>query len=86
MAEAGVPGYDEVAWNGLLAPAKLPPQLLKKIHNETDAVLKQPFVREKFFAEGAEAGGAAPEAFGKLIQTEIVKWARLTRDAGIKAE
>lgn len=86
MAEAGVPGYDELTWNGLLAPAKLPTPLLKKIHGEADAVLKLPFVREKFFAEGAESGGASPEAFGKLIQTEIVKWAKLTRDVGIKAE
>lgn len=86
MAEAGVPGYDELTWNGLLAPAKLPASLLKKIHADADAVLKLPFVREKFFAEGAESGGASPEAFGKLIQTEIVKWAKLTRDVGIKPE
>ncbi len=86
MAEAGVAGYDELTWNGLLAPARLPAPLLKKIYADTDAVLKTPFVRDKFASEGAESGGASSEAFGKLIQSEIVKWAKLTREVGIKAE
>ncbi len=86
MAEAGVAGYDELTWNGLLAPARLPAPLLKKIYADADAVLKMPFVRDKFATEGAESGGTAPDAFGKLIQNEIVKWAKLTREAGIKPE
>ena len=86
MAEAGVAGYDELTWNGLLAPARLPAALLKKIYADADAVLKMPFVRDKFATEGAESGGTAPDAFGKLIQNEIVKWAKLTREAGIKPE
>ena len=86
MAEAGVAGYDELTWNGLLAPARLPAPLLKKIYGDVEAVLKTPFVRDKFATEGAEPGSMAPEAFGKLIQSEIVKWAKLTREVGIKPE
>ncbi len=86
MAEAGVAGYDELTWNGLLAPARLPAALLKKIYGDAEAVLKTPFVRDKFATEGAEPGSMASEAFGKLIQSEIVKWAKLTREVGIKPE
>ena len=86
MAESGLAGYDEVTWNGLLAPARTANAIQQRLYSETTAVLKTAFVREKFAAEGAEAGGLSPGAFAKLLLTETVKWAKVIREAGIKPE
>ena len=86
MAEAGLAGYDELTWNGFVAPARAPALVLQRLYSETAAVLKTPFVREKLTAEGAEPGGITPDAFSRIIRAEIVKWAKVIRDAGIKPE
>jgi len=86
IAESGLPGYDERTWNGLLAPASTPPAIVKKINDHVSMVLDMPAVRERFIGEGAEPGSASPEAFAKMIKSEIAKWAKVIRDAGIKAE
>jgi tripartite-type tricarboxylate transporter receptor subunit TctC len=86
VAEAGVAGYDEVTWNGVVAPARVAAPVVQTLYRELDAVLKMPLVREKFATEGAEPGSMAPARFGQLIQSEIVKWAKLTREIGIKPE
>ena len=86
MAEAGLAGYDELTWNGFVAPVRAPALVLQRLYSETAAVLKTPFVREKLTAEGAEPGGITPDAFSRIIRAEIVKWAKVIRDAGIKPE
>ena len=86
MAEAGLAGYDELTWNGFVAPVRAPALVLQRLYSETAAVLKTPFVREKLTAEGAEPGGITPDAFSKIIRAETVKWAKVIREAGIKAE
>jgi tripartite-type tricarboxylate transporter receptor subunit TctC len=86
MAEAGVPNYDESTWNGLLAPVRTPPVVVKKLNRELGELLKMPAVHERFTVEGAEPGGTSPEAFAVMIKSEVRKWATVIRKAGITPE
>ena len=87
MAEtAGLSAYDEVTWNGLLAPARTPAAVVRRLHGEVVAALQAPVLRERFAADGSEVTVMRPEEFGALIQREIVKWRKVTRAAGIQPE
>ncbi len=86
VAEAGLPGYQHSVWNGLLAPARTPAAVISKLANEIAAVMKTPAVRERFAADGVEAGGITPQELDALIRAEIPKWAAVVRQAGIKPE
>ena len=86
IAEAGVPGYDASNWWGLLAPAKTPPAIVKRLQTEVAAVLAKPDIRKKFEGQGAETVNVSGAEFGKLIKTETAKWSKVVKEAGIKAE
>jgi tripartite-type tricarboxylate transporter receptor subunit TctC len=86
LAEAGVPGYEATQWYGLLAPAGTPPEIVKRLHAEMVQILRLPEVKSRLAGDGAEPVGDTPAQFGKFIQAEIVKWAQVARDAGIKPE
>jgi tripartite-type tricarboxylate transporter receptor subunit TctC len=86
VAEAGVPGFEHVTWNGMLVPARTPEAVVQRLYREVGAVLKLPLVLERFAAEGMEAGGIAPQEFGALIKNEIAKWGRVVKAAGIKPD
>jgi tripartite-type tricarboxylate transporter receptor subunit TctC len=86
IAEAGVPGYEAVQWYGMLAPANTPKDVIARLHRENLAILKLPETRERFAADGTEPGGMGPEEFGRYIRTEVEKWARVAREAGIRPE
>jgi tripartite-type tricarboxylate transporter receptor subunit TctC len=86
IAEAGVPGYDSSNWWGILAPAKTPPAIVQRLRDETAKILASSDVQRKFEGQGAETVKMSPEEFGRFIKTEIVKWTKVVKDAGIKAE
>ncbi|MDB5866903.1 MAG: extra-cytoplasmic solute receptor BugT [Betaproteobacteria bacterium] len=86
IAEAGVPGYDSSNWWGLLAPAKTPPAVVTRLRAETTKILAQPELQKKFESQGAETVKMSPDEFGRFIKTEIVKWTKVVKEAGIKAE
>jgi tripartite-type tricarboxylate transporter receptor subunit TctC len=86
MMEAGVKGYESSTWYGLLAPKATPRPVIMKIHDEVVVMLKQPAIRDRLLAEGAEPVGNTPEEFGAFIQSEIDKWGKVIRTAGLKAE
>jgi tripartite-type tricarboxylate transporter receptor subunit TctC len=86
IAESGLPGYDEQTWNGLLAPARTPRPVIEKIKFEAHAVLRLGTSLERFAAEGAEGLGTEPDEFAAMIRREVVKWAKVIRQAGIKPE
>ncbi len=85
MAEAGVPGYDVTSWNGILAPAGTPREIIRKLNAEILRILRQADVKEWLAARAIEAVGSSPEEFGALIESDIAKWAKVIADAGIKA-
>ena len=83
MSEAGVSGMAIYSWTGLLAPAGLSKTLTYKLHGEVVKMLAVPAVQERFAAQDAELVGSRPEAFSKLLASEIQRWAGVIRSAGI---
>lgn len=86
MQEAGVQGYESTTWYGVVAPSATPRDIVTKLSSEIVAILKDPSVRDRLSADGADPVGSTPEEFGKHIQTEIVKWAKVIKGAGLRAE
>jgi tripartite-type tricarboxylate transporter receptor subunit TctC len=86
MAEAGVPGYVAVAWFGLLTPAKTPRELVNKLSAETARILKMPDVNSRLSDLGAEPVGSTPAEFDAHIKSEIVKWAKVIKDANVELQ
>ncbi len=85
IAEAGVKGYDAATWYGLLAPARTPKPVVDRLHADVVKILAGP-TRQRLEAQGFEPDGGTPAAFAAYIQSEIAKWAKVIKDAGIPAE
>ncbi len=81
-----LPGYDGTIWWGLLAPANVPAPIVAKLNGEVNAILREPEMAKRLTAEAAEPAVTTPDAFGKLIAENITKWARIAKEAGIRAE
>jgi tripartite-type tricarboxylate transporter receptor subunit TctC len=86
VAEAGLPGYESVQWYGMLAPARTPRDIITRLHGEATRVLQQPEIKARFAGDGADPVGSTPEEFTRYIQSELTKWAKVARDAGIQQE
>ncbi|OGA39208.1 MAG: hypothetical protein A3G24_24965 [Betaproteobacteria bacterium RIFCSPLOWO2_12_FULL_62_13] len=86
VAEAGVPGFRQDAWNGLLAPAGTPPAIIRKLNSEMSAVLKMRAIHERLATQGVEPGGVSFEEFGAMLKNEMALWAKVVHEAGIKPE
>ena len=86
IAEAGVPGYEANKWWGMLAPAGTPAAITGRLRQEIAAILESPETRKRFEVEGAETARTSAAEFSDLIAAETVKWTRVVKDAGIKAE
>jgi tripartite-type tricarboxylate transporter receptor subunit TctC len=86
MAEAGMPGYETSTWGGLLAPAGTPKAVVAKLNTEVNKILQMPDVRQRLVDAGIEPGGGTPQQFTDFLGTEMVKWAKVAKDAGITPE
>jgi tripartite-type tricarboxylate transporter receptor subunit TctC len=86
VAESGVPGYEVAVWFGLVAPAGTPREIVQKLNAEVLKILAMPDVRERFVSQGVEPVGSTPEQFGEHIKSQMAKWGKVVRDAGVKAE
>jgi tripartite-type tricarboxylate transporter receptor subunit TctC len=86
VAEAGIPGYQSIAWYGLVAPANLPPAVLQKISTEAMKATKSPDVQDALTKQGAEPVGSTPAEFSSFIQSEMNKYAKVVKQAGVSAE
>jgi tripartite-type tricarboxylate transporter receptor subunit TctC len=86
LDEAGLKGYEIVGWNGLFAPAGTPRAVVDRIHAETVKTLAKPEVKDRLATLGAEGVGSRPEEFAKFFESEIAKWARVVKEAGLKPE
>jgi tripartite-type tricarboxylate transporter receptor subunit TctC len=84
IAEAGVPGYEAMGWNGVFAPAKTPRAIVNKLNADIVRVLNMPDVRERLAAMGSTPVGGSPEQFADYVKREIERWGRVIRDSGIK--
>lgn len=83
IAESGVPGYEVNVWFGMQLPAGTPKELIERMNRDIVSVLKDPDVVKRFRDQGVEVTASSPAAFGQLIQSEIVKWTQVIKDANI---
>ena len=86
VAEAGAPGFEVVAWNGAIAPARVPQAVIARLNAETNKALASTAVREKLVALGYEIVGGTPAQFAAHISKETVKWAEVVERAGVKLD
>ena len=86
MAEAGLPGYETSTWGGILAPAGTPKEVVAKLNAEFNKDLKIADVQKKIADAGIEIAGGTPQQFADFIQSEMRKWAKVAKDAGVQPE
>jgi tripartite-type tricarboxylate transporter receptor subunit TctC len=86
VAEAGVPGYESGIWLGLMAPAKTPRPVLEKLNAEVNKVINSPETKETWLKQGTVAMGMSIDQFDKFLREEIVKWAKVVKVSGAKAD
>lgn len=85
-AEAGLPGYEVVAWFGFLAPTGTPPEIVGRLNTDVVKALGKEQIREALSRRGMDAGGNSPADFSSLISAEIAKWSRAVKASGLKPE
>jgi tripartite-type tricarboxylate transporter receptor subunit TctC len=85
MIEAGFPGFEAVPWFGLMAPAGTSSAIVERVNRETLRILALPDVRKRFFDLGLDVLGGTPAEFTAALEREIPQWAKVIRQAGIKA-
>ena len=86
IAEAGFPGFNIVAWSGLLAPKSTPAEIVRLLNAEVNRILKIPEVRQQVISIGIDPLGGTSEAFTSLLKEDIPRWKALVIDAGVKLE
>jgi tripartite-type tricarboxylate transporter receptor subunit TctC len=87
IAEAGVPGYESIQWFGMLAPAATPREIVNRLHRDLLKVIQDSDTRRRFQLDGGEATwSATPEEFSTFMRAEMVKWAKVVKDARITAQ
>jgi tripartite-type tricarboxylate transporter receptor subunit TctC len=85
LASAGLP-IEATITQGIVAPAKTPPALLKLLSQEIAIALMKPVVKDRHFAIGVETVGSTPEELGAVIKSDLVKWGKVIKDLGIRAD
>ncbi len=86
VAESGLPGFEAIAWYNMFAPAGTPRGIVNRINAEVNRLLAQPEVRERLLALGVAPFTGTPEALGDYLKSEVARWAKVIREAGIKLE
>ncbi|HTE13474.1 MAG TPA: tripartite tricarboxylate transporter substrate binding protein [Burkholderiales bacterium] len=86
IAEQGLTGFVSYNWNGMLAPAKTPREVITRLHDVLAKQLAAPEHRDSFINQGHEVGGLGPDEYANFIRAEIEKWARVAKAAGIQRQ
>jgi tripartite-type tricarboxylate transporter receptor subunit TctC len=86
IAESGLPDYEVTGWNGVLAPANTPRPIIDKLNKAIVAALKTPEIEKLLHDQGLEPVGNSPEEFAAVMHSDIAKWIRVTREAGIQPQ
>jgi tripartite-type tricarboxylate transporter receptor subunit TctC len=86
VAELGYPGFEVTSWYGVLGPARMPTAIVATLSSAVLSALRIPEVREQMARQGMDPIGNTPAAFAAHLKSETAKWARVTRQAGIKAD
>ena len=86
VAEGGVPGYEASLWYGFVGPARLPPEIVRRLNSAIVAVLGLPDVRARLASQGVDPQPTTPEEFARLLASDIERWAKVIQRAGIQPE
>jgi tripartite-type tricarboxylate transporter receptor subunit TctC len=86
VAEAGVPGYEAIEWQGVVVPASTPAPVIARLHQAFAKAVTLPEMRERLTAIGADPAGGTPEELAAFIRSELTGWARVIKESGIKIE
>lgn len=84
LAASGLPGYECVALSAVFAPAKTPPALVDRLNREIASVLANADVKDRFLKAGVEVVGGSPQHLAGVIKSEMTRWGKLIREAGIR--
>jgi tripartite-type tricarboxylate transporter receptor subunit TctC len=86
VSEAGVSGFSVLDWQGLFTTAKTPPEIVNKLNTESVRILALPDVVDRLTAAGVDIQTTTPKAWGDFVATEISKWGKVVKEAGVKVE
>ncbi len=86
VAESGVPGYELTNWFGLVVPAATPRELVNRLYGDVSKALAPADIRDKLQAMGADVVGSSPDQFAAFMRAETAKWAKVVKQANIRAE
>ena len=86
VAEAGVPGFENVTWYGMFAPAKTPHDIIVKLNKQVVQILASPEMAQRLASQGAEPRSSTPEELTKFMRVESERWKKVIKTAGIKVE
>jgi tripartite-type tricarboxylate transporter receptor subunit TctC len=86
IAESGYPGFEALAWNGVMVPAGTPKAVIDRLNKEINAIFKEPDVVQKMNAQGFALVGGTPEEFGALVRDEAARWAPVIKKVGLKID
>lgn len=86
VAEAGLPGYEIVAWQGIFAPAATPSDIVKKIYSDVITALNAPEIKRALTAQGLETIASTPEEFSAYVEEDLLKWAKVVKQANVRVD
>ncbi|MDH4182457.1 MAG: tripartite tricarboxylate transporter substrate binding protein [Betaproteobacteria bacterium] len=86
IAEAGLPGFETVAWFGLFAPAGTAPEIVVRLRDEVAKIVQQPDIRERIVTLGGEPVGNTPAEFAAIVRGDVAKWKGVAKAANIVAD
>ena len=86
LAESGLPGYESGPWNGVVAPAKTPPEIVNRLSSMIQKIVREPAFQSRLNDIGSVAIGDTPEQFRAYIAVELTRWSKVVRDSGTKLE
>ncbi|MEO8441223.1 MAG: tripartite tricarboxylate transporter substrate binding protein [Betaproteobacteria bacterium] len=83
--ESGLPGYEAIGWHGILAPAGTPADIINRLNNDIVKVIHTPEMQNRFAEQGAEPVGNTPAQFAEFLKSDLEKWAKVIKAAGVRA-
>ncbi|HEV8520566.1 MAG TPA: tripartite tricarboxylate transporter substrate binding protein [Burkholderiales bacterium] len=86
VAESGVPGFESIAWYGVVAPAGTPRDIIAKLNAEMARILNLPDIKQRLIEMGSPPVAGTPDQFGALIKSEIVKWGKVVKQAHVSLD
>ena len=86
IAESGLPGFETGSWQGVVAPAGTPRDVVAKLNAEIGRIVTSPEMRERLGAQGADVRTNTPDEFATFIRSEMTRWAKVVKDANVKLE